>query len=155
MTVILRHSETIELNLVEYRGGVTLAELKALAAFMAAHPAYLQRDTLNLILPGADFNACPTPSLDALFDYYRTLFAPLKLQIMRRAAWVCGSAAAQTALDHWLGHDIREGMTSTVRQFTNLADAGDWLVLTEAEISLVESGKAFSDIARFSAAAVR
>jgi hypothetical protein len=150
---VLHHNEALELNLVDYRGGVTLAELRALAAFMAHNPAHLQRDTLNIIQPGSDFAAISLAELDTLFAYYTKLFAPLKLQIMRRGAWVCRSAAAQAHLDHWLRGDTRKAMSSTVRAFDTLADAGDWLLLNPAEMALVERGQGFADVARFTAAA--
>lgn len=153
MPAVLRHNDALELNLVEYRGGVSLAELKALAAFMAHNPAHLTRDTLNIIQPGVDFAAIALGELDALFAYYAKLFAPLNLQIMRRSAWVCRSAAAQAHLDHWLGGDLRKTMCSTVRAFGRLADAADWLLLSDAELALVERGQGFCDVARFTAGA--
>jgi len=154
VTVVLRQNDGLELNLVEYRGGITLAELKALAAFMARHPAHLQRDTLNIIQPGGDFSAITLAELDALFAYYTKLFAPLNLQIMRRAAWVCRSVAAQAHLRHWLSGDIRKGMSTSVRMFDTFADAGDWLLLSAAEMAIAESGENFTDVARFTAPAM-
>ena len=153
MPATLRHNPSLELNLVEYRGAVTLAELKALAAFMAHNPEHLQRDTLNLIQPGCDFNAVALSDLDALFAYYTKLFAPLKLQIMRRAAWVRRSMASNAPLDYWLSGDTRAAMSSTVRAFDTFAEAADWLLLNEAEMRLVERGQGFIDIARFTASA--
>lgn len=153
MTVVLRQNEEMELNLAEYRGAISLAELKAVAAFMARNPALLQRDTLNIIQPGGHFVAVSLADLDALFAYYVTLFAPLNLQIMRRGAWVCLSPAAEDHLRHWLSGDIRKHMSSTVRMFDTFADAGDWLLLSPAEIAMAEHGRGFSDVARFTAAA--
>ena len=153
MPAALRLNETLELNLVEYRGGVTLAELKALAAFMAHNPQHLQRDTLNIIQAGCDFAAIQLAELDTLFAYYAKLYAPLNLQIMRRAAWVCRSAAAKSHLDHWLSGDARKKMSSTVRAFESVAEAADWLLLSPAELALLESGEDFTPIARFTASA--
>lgn len=155
MPALLRHNETLELNLVEYQGGVTLAELKALAAFMARNPEHLRRDTLTIIQPGCDFNAITLAELDGLFGYYAQLFAPLNLQIMRRAAWVCRSAAAQAHLDHWLSGDTRRQMSSTVRAFPTMAGAAEWLLLSPTELALVERGQGFSSVARFTAALAR
>lgn len=154
MTVVLRQNEQIELNLAEYRGAISLGELKAVAAFMARNPALLQRDTLNIIQPDGDFGAISLAELDALFAYYVTLFAPLNLQIMRRSAWVCLSPAAEGHVRHWLSGDIRKGMSSTVRMFDTFADAGDWLLLSPSEIALAEHGRGFSDVARFTTTAM-
>lgn len=152
MPVLLRHNHELELSLVEYQGPVSVAELRALAAYNARHPALMARDALNLIVPGAHFTASMA-DLDALFDYYRRLFEPLRLEIMRRAAWVCLSPRAQPHLDHWLGGDVKTAMTSSVRAFTRLEDAADWLLLSAAELAQVRAGAGFDDIARFTAAA--
>jgi hypothetical protein len=153
VTIILRHNENLELNLVEYTGAVSLAELKALAVFMARNPLHMQRDGLNLILPDADLSSIPLPELDRLFDYYATLFAPLKLQILRRSAWVCQSQFAQSHVRRWLSGDTRKAMSSNVRQFGTLAEAGEWLLLNEAEFSALQHDDGFTDVARFTAAA--
>lgn len=153
MPAVLRHNETLELNLVEYQGGVTLAELKAMAAFMARNPQCMRRDTLNIVHPGAHFSAIPTAELDGLFAYYAKLFEPLNLQIMRRAAWVCRSKAAEPAMRHWLRGDMRAHMASTVRAFDTMEEAADWLLLSAAELALVERADSFADIARFTAPA--
>lgn len=154
MTVVLRHNQTLELNLVEYRASVTLAELKALSAFLARNDAYLRRDCLNFVLPDADFRSIDLPALDDLFAYYGALFAPLKLQIFRRAAWVCQSEAALQTVRYWLdGRDMRERMSSAVRRFDTLGEAGDWLVLSDAELDMVARGQDFDEIARFDIAA--
>lgn len=152
MPVLLRHNDELELSLVEYQGPVSVAELKALAAFNARNPALMAQDALNLILPGAHFTASMA-DLDALFDYYRSLFEPLRLEIMRRAAWVCLSPRAQPHLDHWLAGDVKAAMTSSVRGFSTLEDAADWLLLNTAELARVRTGDGFADIARFTAAA--
>lgn len=152
MTVTLRHNESLELNVVEYQGAVSLAELKALAAYNARNPETLARDTLNIITPRTHFSAT-LGELDTLFAYYRTLFAPLKLEIMRRAAWVCHSAAAEPHIRHWLAGDIRKAMSSSVRLFGGIAEAGDWLMLRPAEIEAIRRGEGFTDLARFTAAA--
>lgn len=154
MPAVLRVNETLELNLVEYQGGVTLAELKALAAFMARNPQHMARDTMTFIQPGCDFKAITFAELDTLFAYYAKLYAPLNLQIMRRAAWVCASPAARPHLDHWLSGDARKSMSSTVRQFDTPADAADWLLLSREELAIVERGQGFKDIVRFSAPAM-
>lgn len=153
MPAVLRQNAALELNLVEYQGAVTLAELKALAAFMAHNPQHLQRDTLTFILPGSNFRTIEFSELDQLFAYYAQLFAPLKLQIMRRGAWLCLSPDAEPHLRHWLQGDTRGLMSSNVRAFSTLADAADWLLLNEQEQELVRRGDGFNTVARFTAPA--
>ena len=48
-----------------------------------------------------------------------------------------------------IGRDTRESMSSTLRQFGDYAEAGDWLVLNEAETAILERGDGFAELARF------
>ncbi len=149
MPVVLSHDVRLELNLTHYQGAITLVELRELAEFGAANGAYLRADTLNIVRPGAYFDQVSLADLDALFAHYKTLFAPLDLQMMRRAAWLCQSPAAQPHVDHWLGRDARGGMASAVRQFNTFAEACEWLVLTGDEVAHLETGASFTELARF------
>lgn len=149
MTIILRHSERLELNLVEYRDTISLAQLQALAVFAAAHPEHMVRDAIAVIMPDARFSDVDAPALDALFAHYRKLYATVEFQLLRRSAWLCLSPAAAPQVRHWLTGDTREGMSSAVRQFDNYADAGEWLVLSPDETILLESGESFDEISRF------
>lgn len=150
MPVVLRHNEQIELNLAEYHGVVTLAELETVATFLAENPWFLKRDCLSLALPNADFSGVGFAALDRLFGRYKTIYAPMSFQIIRRSAWLCLSPAAQPYIDYWMGgRDTRGAMSSTLRQFSSYAEAGDWLVLSERETAMLESGEGFTEIARF------
>jgi hypothetical protein len=102
------------------------------------------------VLPGADFGTIEFAALDRLFGRYKTIYAPMKFQIMRRSAWLCFSPAAQPYIDYWIGgRDTRESMSSTLRQFETYAEAGDWLVLSETETATLERGDGFAELARF------
>lgn len=150
MTILLQYNPALELNLVAYQDAISLAELKALARFSAAHPDVLKSDALNIVRPGADFSAVSLPALDDLFASYRVLFEPLKLEIYRRAAWICHCDAARPYVEHWLaGRDMRKGMSSEVRQFETYEEAADWLVLGAQEAHLLERGEGFAEVARF------
>ena len=156
MPVVLRHNEQLELNLAEYRGSISFAELEAVATFLAQNPAFLKRDCLSLVTPRADFDRVELTALDRLFGRYKTIYAPMSFQIIRRSAWLCLSPAAQAHIDHWIGQrDAREAMSSTLRQFSSYAEAGDWLVLSEAETRALETGAGFAEIARFEIAPSR
>lgn len=150
MPVVLRHNEQLELNLAEYHGGVSLAELEAVATFLAQNPSFLKRDCLSLVLPHAHFGGVELAALDRLFGRYKTIYAPMSFQIMRRSAWLCLSPAAQAHIDYWIGErDAREAMSTTLRQFATFEEAGDWLVLSAAETLTVQIGAGFNEIARF------
>ena len=152
MAVVLRHNPTLELNLTEYSGQITLAQLKGLAAYGARHPEFLRSDTLNFVAAGTDFSGVDLHDLDLLFVRYRKLFARLDFQIYRRSAWLCRSPAAAQHVAYWLnGRDMKEGMSSAVRPFETYAEAGDWLLLSGAEIAAVERGEGFTEIVRFGA----
>jgi hypothetical protein len=153
LTIVVRHSEKLELNRVEYHGRVSLAELSALADFNAAHPTLLTYDCLSLALPGSDFLSIDKGALDALFAKYRTLFAPIHFLILRRSAWICQSPAAEAHVRYWLtGRDTREAVSSDVRKFDAFADAGAWLVLSPEETVELETGEGFAEVTRFSIA---
>lgn len=150
MTVVLRHNETLELNLIEYAGQVSFAELKAIAAYGARNPQFLKSDALNLVAPGADFSGVDLHDLDLLFLRYRKLFARLDFQIYRRSAWLCLSPAAERHVAYWVGErDLRESMSSNVRKFGSYAEAGDWLLLSGGQLAQLERGEGFTEITRF------
>ena len=147
MTVVLRYNAKLELNLGEYQGQITAAELKALAIWGAGRTEYLRRDSLNVITPSADFSSVDFAELDQLFSKYSTIYAPLDFQIFRRSAWVCQSPASRAHVEYWLaGRDIREAMSSATRQFDTYEEAGDWLLLSESELAGVIRREGFEDL---------
>jgi hypothetical protein len=148
--VVLRHNETLQLNVAEYTGVITAAQLVGLAEYGGRNPHILKADSLNIVREDGDFAAVDLAELDALFARFRTLFAPLNFQIYRRSAWVCCDGAGDRHVEHWLGaQDMREAMSSTVRKFETFAEAGDWLLLSPAELALVERGEGFTDLVVF------
>ena len=150
MPVVLRHNEQLELNIAEYRGSVSIAELKAVADFLAQNPSFLKSDCLSLVAPGTDFDSVEISALDQLFGRYQVLYEPINFQIMRRSAWICLSPAAQAHVDHWSGkRDARERMSTTLRQFATFEEAGDWLVLSEAETIALQTNAGFDVLAHF------
>lgn len=150
MPVILRHNEQLELNIAEYRGSISFAELKAVADFLANNPSFLKSDCLSLVVAGANFDNVELTALDQLFGRYKTLYKPINFQIMRRSAWLCLSPAAQAHVDHWSGkRDAREAMSTTLRQFATFEEAGDWLVLSEAETIALQTNAGFEVLAHF------
>jgi hypothetical protein len=149
VTVVLRHSERLELNLVEYRDTISFAQLQALAGYAAANQHHIVRDGLAVVMPGARFSDVDAPALDALFAHYRKLYAAVDFQILRRSAWICLSEDAAPQVRHWLSGDTREGMSSAVRQFDTYAEAGEWLVLNNEEVALIERGETFVELMRF------
>jgi hypothetical protein len=52
------------------------------------------------------------------------------------------------------GRDTREAMSSALCQFSSFAEAGDWLVLSEAETGVLERREGFSELARFDSPAI-
>jgi hypothetical protein len=137
------------MNLVEFAGDITLDELKAVAKFQADKPELLASDCLNLVRTGANFDAVTFQQLDVLFEHYRMLFSPLRLQIFRRAVWFCEDPGPKPHITHWLSRDTRENMSSTVKQCHSFAEAADWLLLMDVERGILERGEGFDEIARF------
>lgn len=150
MPVVLRHNESLELNVAEYRGAVTVAELKAVANYLALNPTFLKRDCLSIVFPAANFDAVALETLNEIFGAYKALYQPMSFQIIRRSAWICLSPAAQAHVDHWSGkREAREAMSTTLQQFATFEEAGDWLVLSEAETLAVQTGVGFEELIRF------
>lgn len=150
MTIFLRRNDTIELNLVEYCGPVSLGELEQLAHHQAADRASAKSDALNIIAPGASFEGVDFAALDALYTHYRGVYQSIEFQILRRAAWVCRSEAARPHVEHWLeGRHPRDGTSSDVRMFEALGGACEWLMLNAREAAQVETGEGFREVVRF------
>lgn len=150
MPVVLRHNESLELNMAEYLGSVTLTQLKAVAEHLSADPSFLKRDCLNVTYPDSNFDSVDFGDLDRLFSNYTQLYAPISFQIVRRSAWLCLSPGAQRYVDYWtVGRDTRAGMSTTLRQFKTYHEAGDWLMLSEAETVALEGAIGFAELARF------
>lgn len=149
MTVIFRRNETLELNLCEFTGPIGMGELRAIAKFQADKPDLLGSDTLNVVRADGDFSAITFGMLNTIFEHYRVLFTPLRLQIFRRAVWLCESDAPKAHVAHWLSLDTKEGMSSTVKQCHSFAEAADWLLLMDVERAKLETGEGFPEIARF------
>jgi hypothetical protein len=155
VTIVLRHNETLELNLVEYRDSILLSELKALAGYVAARPEHMRRDNIGIVMPGGVFSGVEMTALDSLFALYRDLYSTLEFQMLRRAAWVCQSPAAQAHVDHWLSGDTKGAMSSAVRRFDTISEACEWLVLSTAEAPGIERREGFAEVMRFGPALAR
>lgn len=150
MPVVLRHNELLELNIAEYSGAISLAELQGVADWLTENPDFLKYDSLNVLMPASRFVDVEFDALDRIFGRYKSLYAPINFQIIRRSAWLCFSPAAQPHVDHWSGkRDAREAMSTTLRQFASFEDAGDWLVLSEAETLALQTGAGFDQLVRF------
>jgi hypothetical protein len=150
VTVVLRHSETLNLNFVECSGAVSTEQLGALAACAAQNPALLDADSLNLVRPDADLSGVDLAALYALFAHYQTLYAPLRFQVYRRTAWVCQNPSALPHVTVFAReHDARKAFSTNTRRLETLAEAGEWLLLSAAELDDLERGAGFTEIAVF------
>ncbi len=156
MTVVLRHSERLNLTVVECGGLVTTAQLGALADCAARNAALLEADSLNIVRPGADLSGVELSTLAAHFARYQKLYTPLRFQIYRRTAWICQSPSADAHVDFWvLGDASRKAFSTNARRAETLADACDWLLLSSQEREQVENGYGFVELARFGEVAGR
>ncbi|MEQ1820783.1 MAG: hypothetical protein ABL871_19445 [Terricaulis sp.] len=150
MPVVLRHNELLELNVAEYHGAISFAELKGVADYLAANRSFLKCDCLSIVYPGGHFDGVGLEALNTLFGRYKVMYEPINFQIIRRSAWLCFSPAAQAHVDHWSGkREAREVMSTTLRQFASFEEAGDWLVLSEAQTLALQTGAGFEELVRF------
>jgi hypothetical protein len=149
MTVILQHSPSVELNRVEYRGPISVAEMHALGDYQTRHPDWLAYDLFNLLAADADFDGVSLEDLDSFVLKYRPLFAPKDFLIFRRSAWVSFSPRSQTHLDHWIARrNTRQSQTQEARQFATFGEAAAWLVLSPDKAAMLETGEGFTEMAR-------
>ena len=73
---------------------------------------------------------------------------------MRRSGWVCESPDGQRFLSHWLAkRNLDRSPWAEVRQFDTFEAAGEWMLLSAANIAILKSGEAFKEITRFASAA--
>jgi hypothetical protein len=150
MPVALRHSETLNLTFVECSGLVSTDQLGGLAACAAETPVLLSSDSLNVIRPDADLSGVDLCALGAMYARYQELYAPLKFQVYRRTAWVCQSPSADAHVDFWVkGANPGKAFSTNVRRVETLAEAGDWLLLSSAELAQIETGEGFVQLAVF------
>lgn len=150
MTVVVRHSKSLNLNFVECTGIVTTEQLGALAQCAAKNPMLLESDSLNVVRPCADLSGVDMAALGALYARFQTMFAPVKVQVYRRTAWVCESPTAMAHVAFWdRGDESRKSFSSNTRHLNSMAEAAEWLLLNAAERGDIESGDGFSLIARF------
>jgi hypothetical protein len=152
LPVILQHSRIAELNRVEYRGRISLAEMYALGEYQVSHPDWLAYDLFNLIAADADFSSMSLEDLDGIVVKYRALFQPSELLMFRRSAWVSFSPSSQRHLDHWITRrNTRQNQTQDARQFSTFAEAATWLVLARDKAAMLETGEGFAEMARLEA----
>lgn len=150
MPIVLRHNPKLELSRVEYFGRVQVADLHNHAAFNAANPIWLGFDCVSVLHSDIEVAGVSPADLDGVFTSHRQLFEPLNLMFMRRSAWVCESAPAQRLLSHWLTKcNADRSPWSEVRQFDRFDAAGEWMLLTPANIIALKDGDDFTEIARF------
>lgn len=154
MGIAFLRNETLGVNLALYSGVVSKEEINALAEFLAANPLHLRRDSVSVVEADADFSSVSLGDLDALFARYKEIFALVPMQLLRRSAWICRSEQARAHVDYWVGRrDTRSAVTSDMRQFQTIEDAGQWLALSPLEIAILESRTAFEDLRSFATGA--
>ena len=150
MPIVLRHNETLELSRVEYCGTMRAQDLHDHAAYNAANPIWLGFDCVSVIHPDIDVSSISLGNLDGVFTAHRELFEPLGLMFMRRSGWVCESPDGQRFLSHWLAkRNLDRSPWAEVRQFDTFKAAGEWMLLSAANIAILKSGEGFKEIRRF------
>lgn len=150
MTVVVHYSSTFKLSLTECTGIVTTEQLGALVECAAQNPELLTSDSLNIIRPGSDLSGVDVHVLGAIYAKFQTLFAPLQFPVYRRTAWICQSPAADWHVDFWVrGPENLKTFSSNTHRLNTLAEAADWLVLSDAERAQLERYETFVEVARF------
>ena len=118
--------------------------------YNAANPIWLGFDCVSVIHPDIDVSSISLGNLDGVFTAHRELFEPLGLMFMRRSGWVCESPDGQRFLSHWIAkRNLDRSPWAEVRQFDTFEAAGEWMLLSAANIAILKSGEGFKEITRF------
>jgi hypothetical protein len=151
MTITLSMHRRWGLHLVRFEGVVSFAELVELGRVHSAIPALAAADAIHLIETDADLSRLQLSELDILRAHYAKLQQGLDLYLLRRSAWVCGTAATCRLVEYWLdGRHSRDGQHTEVMMAADVADLVP--MFSREEIEAVQAGREFVQIARIGGA---
>jgi len=132
-------------HVLRFEGKIVFEELVELGRLHASMPAFASADALHIVDELADLSAVRLDHLDALREHYSQLQRVLDLYLVRRSAWVCGSAAACSVVEYWLsGRHSRDGQQTEVVLASDLA--GTMPLFSREEIDAVELGVEFTKL---------
>lgn len=154
MSITLSMNRLLGFHLVRFEGVVTFSELAELGRLHAAFPVFAGADAIHVIDADADLSGLQLSELDILRDHYAKLQRSLDLFLVRRSAWVCGTAATCRLVEHWLdGRHSRDGQKTEVLMACDLA--GVFPLFSHEEIAAVEMGSEFTEISRIGGVSAR
>ncbi len=140
-------------HLVRFEDEVTLSEVTELAKLHSSVPAFAAADAIHVIDGDADLSGLQLSELDGLRAQYERLHRSLDLYLVRRSAWVCGTAATCRIVEYWLdGRHSRDGQKTEVVLAANLGDV--FPLFSHNEIEAVQTQREFTQVARIGGCAV-
>lgn len=147
MSITLSMHRRLGFHVVRFEGVITFAELAELARLHAAFPVFAAADAIHIIDEGVDLSRLQLSELNILRAHYAKLQSGLDLYMVRRSAWVCGTAATCRLVEYWLdGRHSRDGQQTEVVMAADLTDV--FPLFSQEEIEAAQAGCEFTEISR-------
>ena len=110
-------------------------------------PELLQADSVRILDESADLSELTPARLDQLRGAYNNLLRHTELLLVRRSGWVCSSASACRAVEHWLdGRHSRDGQGTEVCLVAEIGDLD--MLFTPEELESVIAARGFVEVTR-------
>lgn len=147
MSITLLMHRRLGFHLLRFQDLVTFAELAELGRMHSAIPAFAAADTIHIIEPDADMSRLQLSELAMLRAHYAQLQRSLDLYLVRRAGWVCSTAATCRLVEYWLdGRHSRDGQKTEVVMAADVADLCP--LFSQDEIEAVQLSREFTHVTR-------
>lgn len=147
MSITLSMHRRFGFHLVRFQDVVTFAELAELGRMHSAIPVFAAADAIHIIDPDADLSRLQFSELDMLRAHYAQLQRALDLYLVRRAAWICSTAATCGLVEYWLdGRHSRDGQKTEVLMAADVADV--FPLFSRDEIEAVQLSREFTQLTR-------
>lgn len=142
MPITLSMHRRLGFHLVRFGDVVTFTELAELGRLHSAIPQFAGADAIHIIEPDADLSRLQLSELDVLRAHYAQLQRSLDLYLVRRAAWVCSTAATCRLVEYWLdGRHSRDGQQTEVVMAADVAEV--FPLFSREEIAAAQAGREF------------
>lgn len=148
MTIVAEINRTLGIRTHRLIGRVTVAEFLDVLAFYRDQPHLAQADMINFVDEAADVSALVPTDIATLKATFRQLHEHLRLEVIRRCAWVCPHIGAWDHLEAWLqDRHSRDGAAAEVCLVAKLEEAS--VLFDRDELDAVSSGVGFVELQRF------
>lgn len=153
MPILMRHNESLELTRVDFFGQLLPEHVHGYGAYGLANPHLVGFDTITFVGADIDVASITSTHLDAFFNAYGGMLRASDKMVRRRTGWVCDEPRCQAALSQWLAkRNAGAEPDAQVRQFATSEAVSEWLLLSPAAATALNTGEGFVELARFDSA---